>query len=124
MHSTDGGESVELVSTLEVGDRWVVQCAWASWKASDAQTGKQDPTMQSHSNFHPQVVSTLACGLSNGDVILLDVTQTLPSGSPFNLEVASEIRNEKAASPDNRIITAMKWVSRRDGTVSEPVRPS
>ena len=95
MHSTDGGESVELVSTIEVGDRWVTQCAWASWKVSDAQTGKQDPAMQSYSNFHPQVVSTLACGLSNGDVILLDVTQKLPSGPPFNLEVATEIRRSE-----------------------------
>ncbi|KAF9785254.1 putative zinc-finger of transcription factor IIIC complex-domain-containing protein [Thelephora terrestris] len=99
LDSAEQGESAGLVLTVEVGDRWVTQCAWTPWKTSDAQI----------------VLSTLACGLSNGDVILIDVTQTLPSGSPFNLEVVTKTRNEKAASPDKRIITAMKWVSRKDG---------
>lgn len=65
--------------------------------------------------------STLACGMSNGDVILIDVTQKLllaPPGSPSGLEIAMVIRNEKAAIADKRIITAMRWVSRQDGTVS------
>jgi len=63
--------------------------------------------------------------LFRSDVALVDVTQILSSAentqrSPFKLEIATEIRNEKVASPDKRIITAMKWISRRDGTVSDP----
>lgn len=64
--------------------------------------------------------SALACGISNGDVILIDVTQKLllaPLGSPFNFEVTTVMRNEKAAAVDKRIITAMRWVLRQDGTV-------
>jgi len=73
-------------------------------------------------NVQPLAMSTLACGLSNGDVILIDVTQKLllaSPGSSFSLEVATAIRNENAAAQDKRIITAMKWVSRQDDTVSD-----
>jgi len=72
----------------------------------------------------PTAESMLACGLSDGSVILIDVTQRLflaTPGSPSGLEVATVIRDEKIAIPDKRIITAMKWVSRRDGTVSSPI---
>ena len=31
---------MELVSTVQVGDRWVTQCAWAPWETLDAQTGR------------------------------------------------------------------------------------
>jgi len=74
------------------------------------------------SNVQSPAMSTLACGLNNGDVILIDVTQKLllaPPGSPFSLEVTTVIRNERAAAPDKRIITAMKWVSRQDDAVSD-----
>lgn len=30
---------MQLVSTIQVGDQWVTQCAWTLWKAPDAQTG-------------------------------------------------------------------------------------
>jgi hypothetical protein len=74
-------------------------------------------------SFPTPVVSTLACGLSSGDVTLINVTQTLPSGkgaqgSSSALEVTVVTRNEKAGSSNKRIITAMKWVSKQDGTVS------
>ncbi|KAF9649199.1 hypothetical protein BDM02DRAFT_3095185 [Thelephora ganbajun] len=101
--SHHGRESMEVVSTVEAGDRWITHCAWAPWKALDAQT----------------VVSTLACGLGNGGIVLINVTQMLLMalpGSPSSLEVATVIRNEKAAVADKRIITAMKWISRQDGT--------
>jgi hypothetical protein len=59
--------------------------------------------------------------LSSGDIVLIDVTQKLSSESLSGLEVTAEVRNAKTASPDKRIITAMKWVVRQDGTVSDPV---
>ena len=72
-------------------------------------------------NVNPSAVSTLACGLSNGGVILIDVTQRLLlalPGSSSGLEISTVIRNESAAVQDKRIITAMRWVSRQDDTVS------
>jgi len=114
---------MELVSTVEVRDQWVIQCAWASWKASDAQTSRCDLAVRMRSHIQSSAVSTLACGLSNGDVVLVDVAETLllaPPGS-FSVEVETVIRNEKAAIPDKRIITTMKWISRQDGVVSDIV---
>lgn len=72
------------------------------------------------SNLLLPVVSTLACGLSNGDVVLIDVIQKFPPVLPFNLEATTNTQNQKAASSDKRIITAMKWITRRDGTVGDP----
>ena len=115
---------MELVSTVEAGDRWVTHCAWAPWRASDADAGTWGVTMKMCLTIQPPVVSTLACGLSNGDVVLMDVTQKrllVPPGAPFGLEVTAVIRNDNAAVPDKRVITAMKWVSTKDGTVSDPM---
>lgn len=112
---------MELVSTVQAGDRWITHCTWAPWKASDAETGKWNIVMQMCSNTRPPAVSTLACGLSNGNVTLIDVTQKLflaPPGSPPSLKIVTVIRDETAAVQDKRIITAMKWVSRKDDTVS------
>jgi hypothetical protein len=75
-------------------------------------------------NIQPTVKSTLACGLSNGNIILIGVNQELsssPPGSSFSLGVATAIRNEEVAVTDKRIITAMKWITRQDGTVSGTV---
>ena len=69
-------------------------------------------------------MSTLACGLSNGNVILIDVTQRLPLaplGSPSSLEITTVMRDEKAAAPDKRTIAAMKWISRQGDIVSDLV---
>lgn len=112
---------MQLVSTVQVGDRWVTQCAWTLWKASDVQTCKWVLVTRSVFSHPIPAASMLACGMSSGDVILIDVTQKLlvaPTGSPFGLEVAAVIRNEKAATADKRIITAMRWISRKDFTVS------
>ena len=60
--------------------------------------------------------------MSNGDVILIDVTQKLlsaPPGSPFGHEITMVIRNDKVATADKRIITAIRWVLRQDGIVSD-----
>jgi len=73
------------------------------------------------SHLRSPAASTLACGMSSGDVILIDVTQKLlsaPTGSSSSLEVVTVVRTEETATVDKRIITAMRWVSRRDGTVS------
>ena len=67
-------------------------------------------------------MSTFACGLSNGNVILIDVTQKLlpgPLGSPSSFGITTVVRDEKVAVPDKRIISAMKWVSRQDNIVSD-----
>ena len=112
---------MQLISTVQVGDQWVTQCAWTFWKAPDAQTGTQGPIAQICSHLVSPAASTLACGMSNGDVILINVTQKLPlapPGSPFGLEIAVVIQNEKVATADKRIITGMRWVSRQDGNVS------
>jgi len=72
---------VELVSTVEVGNH----CAWAPWKASDVETGTLDIATQICFNTQPSAMSTLACGLRSGNVILVDVTEKLllaPPGSP------------------------------------------
>lgn len=118
---------MQLVSTVQVGNQWVTQCAWTSWKSPDAQTGTQGLVTQMHSHIRSPAVSTLACGMSNGDVVLINVTQKLllaPPGSPFRLEIAAVIRNEKAATADKRVITAMRWVTRQDGTVSGLTPPT
>lgn len=115
---------MELVSTVEAGDRWVTHCAWAPWRVSDAETGTCDVAAKPCGNIQPPVVSILACGLSNGDVVLIDITQKLlpaPSGSQFSPEVTTEIRDENAAVPDKRTITAMKWISRKDNAVIDPM---
>lgn len=75
-------------------------------------------------NIQPSVASILACGLSNGYVVLIDVIQkhlSAPPGSPFGPEVTTTIRDENAAVLDKRTITAMKWVSRKDDAVIDPV---
>ena len=112
---------MQLVSTLQVGNQWVTQCAWTLWKSPNAQTGTYDPVTQIRSHIRSPAASILACGMSNGDVILIDVTQKLllaPPGSFFGLEVTMVIRNEKAAVANKRMITAMRWVSRQDDIVS------
>lgn len=117
---------MELVSTVRVGDQWVTQCAWAPWKTSDGQTGRWNTIVGMRSHIRSSAASTLACGMSNGDVILIDLTQKLhsPPRSPFRPEVTTVVRNEKAAIADKRVITAMRWVSRQDGTVSRPASRS
>jgi hypothetical protein len=88
------------------------------------ETGALDIVMQIRFNIQPSATSTLACGLNNGNVILIDVTQQLllaPPGSPLSLEITTVIRDEKAAAPDKRIITAMKWVSRQGDIVGDIV---
>jgi len=115
---------MELVSTIEAGDRWVTHCAWELWKDSDVETGALDVAMQMRVNVQPSATSALACGLSNGNVVLIDVTQKLllaPPGSPSSLEITTAIRDEKVAAPDKQIITAMRWVSRQDDIVSDLV---
>ena len=112
---------MEFVLTVEVGDRWITHCTWAPWKASDAETGRWVIARCVRPDIQPTAESTLACGLCNGNVILIDVTQKLPlatPGSPSGLGVATVIRDENVATPDKRIITAMKWISRQDGAVS------
>ena len=118
---------MELVSTVEAGDRWVTHCTWAPWKAPDAETGMLDIVMQMYFNIRPSAMSTLACGLGNGKIILIDVIQKLllaPPGSPFSLGITTIIRDEKAAAPDKRIISAMKWISRQGDIVSGLVLPT
>lgn len=53
---------MELVSTVEAGDRWITHCSWAPWKASDAETGGSDfamckcvPTSNSQPCLHSHV---------------------------------------------------------------------
>jgi len=115
---------MELVSTVEAGDRWITHCAWAPWKVSDTGAGALGVATQMRVNVQPSATSALACGLSNGNVVLIDVTQKLlltPPGSPHSLEVTTVIRDEKVAAPDKRIITAMRWVSRQGDIVSDLV---
>lgn len=83
--------------------------------------GRTSECERKKKDLHHLVVSTLACGLSNGDVILIDVAQKVSPGSPFYLKVTTQTRGETVASLDKRIITAMKWISGKDGTVSDPV---
>ena len=37
---------MELVSTVEASDRWVVHCTWVPWKGSDSETALLDIVMQ------------------------------------------------------------------------------
>ena len=112
---------MEFILTIEGGDRRITHCAWAPWKIS-AETGRWDIAMCVRPDIQPTAESTLACGLSNGNVILIDVTQQLllaTPGPPSGLEVATVIRDENVAAQDKRIITVMKWISRQDGTVGD-----
>ena len=112
---------MELVSTIEAGDRWVTHCAWAPWEVSDAEAGVLNIATQMYINVQPSATAVLACGLSNGNVVLIDVTQKFlfaPPGSPSSLKITTAIRDEKVATPDKRIITAMRWVSKQGNIVS------
>ena len=62
-----------------------------------------DIATQIRFNIKPSAMSTFVCGLSSGNIILIDVTQNLllaPPGSPSSLEITMAIWNEKVAVPD------------------------
>ena len=86
---------MELIPTVEAGDLWVIHCAWAPWKASDAETGTLNIATQMCLNIQPSAMSTPVCGLSNGNVTLISVAQKLliPLGSPSGLEITAAIRD-------------------------------
>jgi len=65
-------------------------------------------------------MSTLACGLSNGIIILVDVAQELlvPPGSPSSLETTMAIRDKKVVCVIGGLDGALKYVDPEESGLS------
>ncbi|OBZ74221.1 hypothetical protein A0H81_05958 [Grifola frondosa] len=89
---------IQCVETVPVSDRWVNHLAWSSWRAPE----------------HGMCEALLACGCTDGSVILVKVVQSLSStiqfASDHELKQSFEIQDVRPCEPDGRGITGMKWV--------------
>ncbi|EPT00974.1 hypothetical protein FOMPIDRAFT_1121318 [Fomitopsis schrenkii] len=98
----DGTWEVECAATVPVADRWVTHVAWSSWKRP------QSGTCEAY----------IACGIADGSVVVLRVTQTLhsqPSPSGFvpryNVRATFDVRDVKPAEAGWGEVTSMKWTT-------------
>ncbi|KZV69295.1 hypothetical protein PENSPDRAFT_633282 [Peniophora sp. CONT] len=92
--------SLEHVATLQVSDHWVTHLAWNEWTLSAPQ----------------QARATLACGVADGSIILVEVTQTLHAeaasqlGHIYRLEVQTNA-SEPIYAADKKTTTGLQWVT-------------
>ncbi|KAI0079097.1 hypothetical protein K474DRAFT_1640323 [Panus rudis PR-1116 ss-1] len=88
------------VVSVSVGDDWVIDLAWTSWRSS--QPGQSE--------------AFIACTLANGSISIVKVIQYLNQNrsahfaSDFSPRVAWEMLDEPPNAPSGRSITALKWV--------------
>ncbi|EJU03518.1 hypothetical protein DACRYDRAFT_105677 [Dacryopinax primogenitus] len=78
-------------ATVVLGEEWVAHLSWAGWLQMDADT----------------VASVLACGLSDGSVHLVTVTQKITDHS---FDEVQAVPSPALVQPDLRGLTALRWV--------------
>ncbi|KAI0064060.1 hypothetical protein BV25DRAFT_1869513 [Artomyces pyxidatus] len=92
---------LEHIQTITVANTWITHLAWAQWATSGLNESK----------------SVLACGIADGSVTLVEITQTLhlePGASSFGIKCLVEteacLAVSTPCSADKRGITGIKWI--------------
>ncbi|TCD71793.1 hypothetical protein EIP91_003136 [Steccherinum ochraceum] len=89
------------IATFSIADRWITQLAWSSWTSS--QIG--------------QCEAFLACGISDGSIAVVKVTQRLEENSDhiglikqYECSVSWETLHDKACEASTKGITSLHWI--------------
>jgi len=93
-------DAVEHIKTVQVSQQWITHLSWTHWEA----------------NTEKQCCATLACGMADGSICLIEVIQTLHAdpdsllGNRFTLEVQASIA-ATIHEADSKSITGLTWIS-------------
>ncbi|TDL24008.1 hypothetical protein BD410DRAFT_767896 [Rickenella mellea] len=101
----DGDKSMQHVQTLRLSDNWVTHLSWSKWRIVEPYN----------------CVAQVACGMSDGSVAIVAVSQTLescpsrtPFGNSYDIHFSSNLTNLRPCEADLRGITALVWVEGED----------
>ncbi|KAI0340524.1 hypothetical protein BDW22DRAFT_1398185 [Trametopsis cervina] len=102
MRLQNGGDSVMVhVSVIEVSNERITHLAWSFWTPGESGTSE----------------ALLACGISNGAIVVFKITQTLvqSSSSPsFSQEFDLDVSHENLSTvchPTRRCTSALRWIN-------------
>ncbi|KAG8733514.1 hypothetical protein FRC11_005596 [Ceratobasidium sp. 423] len=86
-----------------VADTWIIRLTWSKWKLVDDNQPSQS------------VQASLACGLSNGSVWVLNIKQRPDEREKDEREQYSVMDSTLVIEPDSRSITAMTFIEGNSG---------